>query len=353
VQNEVRGAEAPPCSAGNANCPQAAVAPKEPAATPRRKPTPEEDQSSVRPHPLAAKTNREIDAMVREDIESLGSMSFGSGTQGRLLNAVQLRAEDRWELVDPAHAWGTEETVRYLEAAVDAVRNEFPNTPRLYVGHISARNGGRLKPHLSHQAGEDVDLGFYYNEPAKWYTAATSKNLDRARTWALVRALLTKTDVRVIFIDTRIQRWLREYAESIGEAEEWLESVFVGSPELPAVIRQWPGHATHIHVRFFNPIAGETARRCYGSLVRYGKLRPAQYFVQHKVVKGDSLISLAKRYRTTVDAIKRANGMRGNVIQAKKSYKIPQVGSAAPGRWVRVPARRLPPRPPTGRLATR
>jgi murein endopeptidase len=349
VVNEARPVAPSPCSpGGGAACSTAEDATKNAVAEE------EEEPQDVRPHPLEAKTTREIDELVRRDLASLGAMSFGTPTQGALLNAIRLPESDRWELVHPATSWGTEETIAYLATAVDAVRTEFPNTPPIYVGNISAQRGGKLRPHVSHQAGEDVDIGYYYSEPVEWYTRATPANLDRPRTWALIRALLSKTDVRYIFIDTRVQRLLRQYADSIGEDPQWIESVFKGGPDGPAVIRHAPGHATHIHVRFYNPIAGETARLCYGSLVRYGKVLPSRYFIQHRVKKGDTLIGMAKRYRVTVDAIKKANGMRGNVIQANKAYKVPQTGPATPpGRDTQVPPRRRPPRPPTGRIATR
>jgi LysM repeat protein len=347
VVNEARPVAPTPCTPGSADCNA-----EDDAA--RRTPEDEEEPIDVHPHPLAAKTTREIDELVRHDLASLGAMSFGTPTRGALLNAIHLPESDRWEAVHPAYTWGTEETISYLATAVDAVRAEFPNTPRLYVGNISAQRGGKLRPHVSHQAGEDVDVGYYYTQEVEWYTRATPSNLDRPRTWALIRALLSKTDVRYIFIDTRVQGLLRQYAESIGEDPEWLESVFKGGPDGPAVIRHAPGHATHIHVRFYNPIAGETARLCYGSLVRYGKVLPSQYFIQHRVKKGDTLIGIAKRYRVTVEAIKKANGLRGNVIQANKAVKVPQTGPATPpGRDTQVPPRRRPPRPPTGRIATR
>jgi penicillin-insensitive murein endopeptidase len=347
VVNEARPLAPTPCTPGNANCAEA-----EDAAS--RAMDDDEQPIDARPHPLATRTTKEIDELVRSDLASLGPMSFGTPTRGALLNAIRVPENQRWELVHPTLAWGTEETINYLATAIDTVRAEFPNTPPIYVGNVSAQRGGKLRPHVSHQAGEDVDVGYYYNRPVEWYTRATAANLDRARTWSFIRALLSKTDVRYIFIDTRVQRLLREYAESIGEDPQWLEGVFRGGPDGPAVIRHAAGHATHIHVRFYNPIAGETARLCYRSLVRYGKMLPSHYFIQHRVKKGDTLIGIAKRYRVTVDAIKKANGLRGNTIQANKAYKVPQTGPATPpGRDTQVPPRRRPPRPPTGRIATR
>jgi murein endopeptidase len=349
VVNEARAVAPTPCTPGTTGCATAEDATQHPADE-----EDEEQPLDARPHPLAAKTTREIDEMVRQDMASLGPMSFGTPTQGALLNAIQLQDDERWELVRPVYSWGTEETIKYLATAIDTVRAQFPDTPKIYIGNLSAQRGGKLRPHVSHQAGEDVDIGYYYTKDVKWYTRATASNLDRPRTWALIRALLSKTDVRYIFIDTGLQRLLRQYAESIGEDPQWIESVFKGGPDGPAVIRHAPGHATHIHVRFYNPIAGETARLCYGSLVRYGKVLPSRFFISHRVKKGDTLIGIAKRYRVTVEDIKKANGMRGDRIQANKVYKVPQSGPATPpGRDTQVPPRRRPPRPPTGRIATR
>ena len=305
-------------------------------------------------HPLMGKGNDEIERMVQTDLASLGSMSFGTATRGGLLNAVYLPSDARWISVDPTHAWGTEETIAYLTTAIDAVHAEFPDSHPLFIGDLSRQRGGYLQPHLSHQSGKDVDVSYYYLRDPKWYARATAQNLDRQRTWAIIRALIARTDVQYIFIDRRVQRLLRSYAEAIGEDKEWLESVFAGIPGEPAIIRHEPGHDTHFHVRFFNPIAEETARRCYTALVAHKKLPPARYSIPHKVKRGETLTGIAKKYGTTVAVLMRANGLKKSVIQADKTYYIPRAGSAAPAPPLDVPPRRVPPptRPPTGSVAS-
>ncbi len=313
---------------------------------------PDDDHRSSRPparspapHPLEELSSEELEHRLRDDIESLGSMSVGSPNGGRLLNAVKLPDDPRWELVDPAHAWGTAETIEYLRTAITAVHARFPGAPPLHIGHISRKSGGHLSPHRSHQSGRDVDLGYYYKaEEHQWYRRATKNTLDLDRTWMLVRSLITETDVRLILIDHSVQRLLRQHAERVGEDPAWLDDVFRGNgPERPALIRHEPGHATHIHVRFYNPVAQETARRCYAGLVKLGRVQPPVHYIQHRAGKGDTLIGLAKRYGTTVRAIQRANGLRSSTIYARKTYKIPRRGPAAAGRQVEVPPRRLPP----------
>jgi len=299
-----------------------------------------------RPHPLASYTQSQLQQAVREDPQSLGPMSVGAPNGGALFNAVQLPEDLRWERVDASHAWGTQETVDALTRAIAKVHEQYPDSLRLPIGHISGRFGGHLNPHRSHQAGTDVDIGFYYKPAAhRWYVRGTRETLDLPRTWALVRAFITETDVKFILVDHSIQALLREYAESIGEDEQWLNDVFRGQGYArPPLIRHAKGHATHLHVRFYSPEAEETGRRCYSALVSAGKIKPATTFVSYKAKKGDTLLSLAKRFNTTVKAIKRVNGLRSNTILAKRSYKIPSTGhSVQQTRPVEVPPRRLPP----------
>jgi penicillin-insensitive murein endopeptidase len=140
----------------------------------------------------------------------------------------------------------------------------------LYVGDFSARSGGKLRPHKSHQSGRDVDLGYYYSTGEAWYKRATSKNLDRARTWALLETLLTETRVEYVFMDRSIQPLLKEYALAQGEDPEWLSRIFEGPSNRDPIIRHRFGHATHMHVRFENPTAELTARRSYPLLQKVG-----------------------------------------------------------------------------------
>jgi nucleoid-associated protein YgaU len=46
--------------------------------------------------------------------------------------------------------------------------------------------------------------------------------------------------------------------------------------------------------------------------------------VRHTVKRGDTLSSIAKRYKTTVSKIQTANGIRGSVIRVGQNLKIPR-----------------------------
>ena len=69
----------------------------------------------------------------------------------------------------------------------------------------------------------------------------------------------------------------------------------------------------------------------YRSVVSYFKSKALEgtYFAnyrpkQHKVVRGDSLSMLAKRYKTSISKIKKHNAMRSDVLRIGQVLKIPQ-----------------------------
>ncbi len=301
--------------------------------------------ASAKASPFEDLSDEELENRLLEAPESLGSLSVGLPNNGRLLNGVRPEDGKLFELVSPGFAWGTEETVAYLQAAVSKVHEQFPNTAPVHIGHISGASGGHLSPHLSHQSGRDVDVGYYYAEgQRRWYRRATADNLDVARTWALVRAFVTETDVEMILIDHPIQRVLREHALASGEDPEWVQSLFETLGSRQAIIRHVRGHGTHIHVRFFNPIAQRSGQRLYSLLVAHKLVPPVTVFAQHRVRKGETLGKLARRYGTTVEAIQRANGLRNTLIQARRVYKIPRKGGPRPIQGqLNFPERRLPP----------
>jgi len=237
-------------------------------------------------HPLAALDDQQIGELALRDPTALGSMSVGLPNRGALINAVEFPDSPIWKRADPNHAWGTRESVQFVEYAITVVNREFENTPLLYVGDFSARSGGRLNPHKSHQSGRDVDIGYYYKHQSVWYQRADARNLDRARTWTILKALLTHTPVEYVFMDKSIQPLLREYALAQGEDPEWLSRVFGGTSKAgDPIVRHRFGHATHFHVRFENPTAEVTARRLEQAGMLPGHRRRVQHPAHPKPVE--------------------------------------------------------------------
>lgn len=222
---------------------------------------------TIRPgaHPLDHLSPVELATLARTSPDKLGPTIVGRPNRGSLLNSVTLESGVGIEVMNPDRRYATPVTVAALRAAVAEVEREFPGSV-LRVGDISSRRGGYIRPHRSHQAGVDVDVGFYYRIPAKWYTKANAENLDRPRTWAFLKALVAQGTVEYVFVDRSVQALLREYALALGESPEFVEGLFESPSKRDTLVRHTWGHLTHFHVRFMDPVAEETGRRVAPSL---------------------------------------------------------------------------------------
>jgi LysM repeat protein len=281
-------------------------------------------------HPLDKLSDAELRVAFKTQPETLGSISVGSPNSGRLINGVRPPPSSLYHLVDPEHAWATQETVDSLRRALEAVARRHPDTPVLDVGHLSARSGGPLRPHRSHQSGRDVDLGLYYSHPnTRWYTPSDGDNLDVARTWTLLKTLAGSTDIEMVLLDINLQKRIESFAISTEHDTAWVHLLFHGEGVRPPLLRHSPGHATHLHLRFKNPIARRTAQRLTPLLPTQRPLERQNPSLSHVASVGETLAKLAQHYCTTMDAIRAANRMRGFQLRAGQSYVIPIDKSAA------------------------
>lgn len=283
----------------------------------------------------------ELARLWTEGRSALGSISLGQPDAGRLVNGVPFPEDSRWYVVDPPNTWATEETVKYLTAAISEVHRRFPDTPPIRINHISAQEGGYLSPHSTHQAGRDVDLGFYYPPNADRARVHRERTIDLPRTWALLRALATETDVELILLDRRIQKVLGDYARSIGEDREWLDTIFHGPRSLVHHARR---HRDHLHIRFYSPRAQELGRRVQPLL---GQDEKQPQLVRHRIRSGDSLGAISRKYGVSIAALRRVNGMKNDFLRAGRALVVPTRSSAflrpTPVQELVLPPRRLPP----------
>ncbi|MCX6545228.1 MAG: penicillin-insensitive murein endopeptidase [Acidobacteria bacterium] len=305
------------------------------------------------PAALLDLTDEELKQRVESDLPSLGSLSIGTPSGAILINAVNLSEGPGLAIAPSADTWGTSETIAGIQTAVNKVHELFPDAQSIVVGDLSYADGGRMKRHGSHQAGRDADLGFYYaGGQRKWFEVGTAANLDLPKNWALVRALVTCTDVEAIFLDTRIQKLLYKYALSISEDKDWLDRIFQFSRgSRNAIISHVPLHRTHYHVRFYNPVAQELGRRAFPYLVEAKIVRPPVSTVRHVVQPGQTLGHLAARYGTSIRAIQQANGLTTTQLRAGRAYRIPVRAAAPPIAPIVVPLRMLPTQTPAAMAA--
>jgi LysM repeat protein len=154
-------------------------------------------------------------------------------------------------------SWGTPKTIRNIHDAITRYKRKYPKGPKVHIGDISLARGGKFSPHVSHQTGHDVDVGYVLiddnDKEGTNFVTAGQNNLDVARSWALVKAFLDSGQVRYIFMDYQIQKILYDYALSHGVRESLLEELFQyprGKPRHYGIIRHSKGHINHFHVRF-------------------------------------------------------------------------------------------------------
>ncbi|MGH1347563.1 MAG: penicillin-insensitive murein endopeptidase [Nannocystales bacterium] len=178
---------------------------------------------------------------------SLGaSASIGPPNDGRLIWGVPLPEDEAWTLPeDRTRAFATTETIASVVGGFHAYADRFPDAAPIVVGDLSARRGGRIYGHQSHQSGLDIDIRLVKD--------STGEGFDAERNWFLAKALIDGSEVRAIFLNRTEQAWLRAAAEAdVGAAS---------AQEYFALIRHEPGHTIHMHVRF---VCAKEDKRCVG-----------------------------------------------------------------------------------------
>jgi LysM repeat protein len=180
----------------------------------------------------------------------------GKRRRSRAKVTAQLSATDDIHIKRPRLAWGTPKTISLLQKVARDYRRRAGGGPKLLIGDISQRGGGKLRPHLSHRTGRDVDVGYVLkgaDGKRTRFSGVTLDNLDMRRTWALVQSFLDTQQVVYIFMDYRLQQALYEYAQEHGADERTLDEVFQyprGRGRNHGIIRHWRSHRHHFHVRF-------------------------------------------------------------------------------------------------------
>ena len=181
------------------------------------------------------------------------SESVGKTSAGSLYGPTRLPRRGKGYRHIGDDPYGTSEAVAYLQFAAWAVTLKHPKTVPVVIGDLSAKGGGRLRPHRSHQSGRDADVGLYRtgNRRLKWFRALPASELDVGKTWTLIEALLRTGAVKYIFLDRSIQQQLAAYASRLGWTDAALAQVFqYPGGNRRALIQHVSGHRNHLHVRF-------------------------------------------------------------------------------------------------------
>lgn len=173
-----------------------------------------------------------------ELVEWSRATSHGLPFSGSLDDGTQLPIEGpdwvTWNPVTdsapnlPRRLYGHHRTIRAIVEVITAYRAAHPLAPRVVVGDISYRGGGRMDQHVSHQNGLDVDV--YYPRLDRVLTAPLeASQVDRRLTQDLLDRFIA-AGARVVFVG--------------------YETGLSGSR---GVVVPYPHHENHMHIRFPAP----------------------------------------------------------------------------------------------------
>lgn len=216
--------------------------------------------TTTEPDPLTASASR--------------STSIGTCTEGHLQGGLPLPLSAAGLLFnpgkDPGSRFGTVELVGGLLRAAATVERARPGMP-LTVSDLSRDGGGEISGHASHRSGRDVDVLFHLRRetgepfvPAKAIPLDPEGRgtdygdladpaddvpveLDAARTWSFVAALLADEAVAVqrIFVVEHVRSHLLAEARRVEAPAAVIErfSEVTCQPGFP--------HDDHMHIRVF------------------------------------------------------------------------------------------------------
>jgi hypothetical protein len=238
----------------------------------------------------------------------LGS-SVGYPRAGSLFTGYPFPPGAGYAVRHPERAWATRATIEHVQRAIERVRMQFAHASPVLIGDLSYRTGGPINGHRSHQSGRDVDIGFFHRSTAssadssnsassshtlredavrdadrpdrglaeraqgdssrdpkvglqrsQLFQRATRRNLQIPVLLEFIVALAESHDepsgVEWIMLDYRIQEWLVDYGERSGYDASVLSRVFQvpHGPNAPlGLVRHYPGHMDHLHLRFKCP----------------------------------------------------------------------------------------------------
>lgn len=197
--------------------------------------------------------------------------SRGRPQRGTLVDGVRLPHDPAYYRRRVERAYGAQHVIDHTRRAVDAVGRKYSGLHRLAVGDLSAKKGGRISGHASHQSGRDIDLGLYFQSKPSGYpqefVSATKGKLHRGATWELVYALYRASSKsggpQKVFLDYKVQGTLYTHAKKRGVSKKVLRKVFQypdGRWAKERFVKHEPRHADHLHVRFACPAGDDKCK---------------------------------------------------------------------------------------------
>lgn len=182
-----------------------------------------------------------------------GAVGIGPPQAGRLVNGVLLPPSPYYVLRLPPSSYGTTHAIEVFRRGLVRfeARSEYPRP--LILGSMSAKHGGPLTGHRSHQSGRDIDIRLPLDTKYPDWFPVEPKRVDWLATWQLISAMAETKQVVAIFLDYALQKELAAAAKASGATDEE-RSAFIqwprGAKAHRGLVRHSPGHEGHLHIRF-------------------------------------------------------------------------------------------------------
>ena len=183
-------------------------------------------------------------------------LSLGEANKGRLMYGYKMKSAFGLWVMESEDSYTSYEVALTLFALNALVRRAHPDGPDLMVLDIAQENGGRFKPHRSHQNGGDVDLRYFLkktppNDHEKRYVHASK--LDLERTWTFLQLVAHYDLSELIFMDHRLQKVLYEYGRDRLDMTDRELQRFLSWPvkgrRRNALVQHISNHYHHMHIR--------------------------------------------------------------------------------------------------------
>ncbi|HET6582725.1 MAG TPA: penicillin-insensitive murein endopeptidase, partial [Nannocystaceae bacterium] len=182
-----------------------------------------------------------------------GAVGIGPPQSGRLVNGVQLPTHPAYHLKLPPSAYGTTHAVAHVVHAMDEFKKRSSYSRKLMMGSMSAKHGGPLAGHRSHQTGRDLDIRLPLLASVPEWSPVVPSRVDWEALWHLIESFSATGQVVVVFLDYDMQEHLYKAATAMDVTEVDRKRVLQwprGNKAHLGLVRHSPGHAAHIHVRF-------------------------------------------------------------------------------------------------------
>ncbi len=210
----------------------------------------------IDPKPLRRKTNVQIPEFeVRPN-----AISVGAPRDGKLIDGIQFPPDDKlYKRRKPFIMWCSSHMAKHLRGAIASFRYTYEFEGEIVVADMSKRGGGEFSPHLSHQAGRDVDIwlpslkGVYQENHLKRKRRPNPDEADWFALYGFLKALHETGEVQQVFLAYELHDRVYKAAKLMGASDEELDQMIAyprGAHYRGSLLQHSAGHTHHIHVRF-------------------------------------------------------------------------------------------------------